>query len=458
MNQLRSRLFRTESFRLAFLLALLFVGASLGLTVAMYLVTQNALNRDFANSVRSNLAAVEEAYRNEGLPEAVEIVNQLTASTATTDYYVLQGADGAKLAGNLPAMIPVFELTTVPPPPRVRNAREHGVLGEGKRLPDGSYIFAGADSYQLVELREHTLLVFILITGTTIVLTLAGGMLLSANALKRTDAVIEVCRAIAANRWDRRVPVRGEGAESDLLATTINGMLDRLAALMENLRQVSSDIAHDLRTPLTHMRQRLERAQIEARSPDDYNAAMERALADSDELLAIFSALLSLSQIEAGIRPANRDRVDLTALLTHLAETYRPVADDNGQRFDAAIAPDVKTTGDRALLMQMFSNLIENAIRHSPAGAAISLSLAETAGGVVARVADTGPGIPAGDLHRVFDRFWRGEASRGMSGHGLGLALVAAIAKLHQITITLGDNTPGLAAELRLPGARSATP
>ncbi len=452
-----ARLFRTESFRLAFLLALLFVGASLGLTVAMYLVTRDALNTDFANSVQSNLAAVEEAYRNEGLPEAVEIVNQLTATTASSDYYLLQEADGTKLAGNLPAMHPVFTLTTIPPPAGVRNPEDHGVLGEGKLLPDGSYIFAGADSHQLVELREHTLLVFIFMTGTTIALALAGGMFLSASALRRTDAVIDVCRAIAANRWDRRVPVRGAGTESDLLATTINGMLDRLAALMENLRQVSSDIAHDLRTPLTHMRQRLERAQIEARSPEDYNAAMERALADSDELLAIFSALLSLSQIEAGIRPANRDQVDLTELLNHLAETYRPVADDNGQRFEATIAPDVRTTGDRALLMQMFSNLIENAIRHSPAGAAVSLSLAETADGVTARVADTGPGIPEGDRRRVFDRFWRGEASRGMSGYGLGLALVAAIAKLHQIGIALSDNGPGLAVDLRLP-AGTATP
>ena len=450
-----TRLFRTESFRLAFLLALLFVGANLGLTAAMYLVTRNALNTDFANSVRSNLAAVDEAYRNEGLPEAVEIVNQLTATPTASDYYLLQAADGAKLAGNLPAMRPVFALTNVARPSGTRQPEGLGVLGEGKLLPDGSYIFVGADSHQLVELREHTLLVFIFMTGATIVLALAGGIFLSASALRRTDAVIDVCRAIAANRWDRRVPVKGAGTESDLLAVTINGMLDRLSALMENLRQVSSDIAHDLRTPLTHMRQRLERAQIEARSPEEYSAAMERALADSDELLEIFSALLGLSQIEAGIRPANRDDVDLTGLLNHLADTYRPVADDNGQLFDAAIARAVKTTGDRALLMQMFSNLIENAIRHSPAGAVISLSLAETTAGVVARVADTGPGIPVGDRHRVFDRFWRGEASRGMSGHGLGLALVAAIAKLHQIAIALDDSAPGLVVELRLPAGNS---
>ena len=451
-----ARIFRTESFRLAALLALLFIGASLTLATAMYVVTENALKADFIAQVRGNIAGVEEAYRNEGLPESIEIIRQLTATSATSDYYLLQDQAGAKLAGNLPAMTPVFAQSLLPAPPGRRNPAEHGVLGEGKLLPDGSYLFVGADIYQLMELREHILTTFGTITAATIVLTLAAGMLLSAGVLKRTDAIVEVCRAIAANRWDRRVPVQKAGTESDLLAGTVNTMLDRLAALMENLRQVSTDIAHDLRTPLTHMRQRLERAQIEARTPEDYAHVLERALADSDEILSVFSAQLSLSQIEAGMRPANLAAVDLSQLLTHLGEAYRPVADDSGHHLTTEIQPHISVTGDRALLMQMFANLIENAIRHCPRGASLKVKLASRGGVVAVEVADTGPGIAAADRSRVFDRFWRAEASRAMPGHGLGLSLVAAIAKLHNVRIDLRDNHPGLIAELSFQSAEPA--
>lgn len=454
---LPARLFRTESFRLTVLLAALFVVSSLGLAVAIFLVTQRALTADFDNTIRGNIAAVEEAYRNQGHSEAVEIVRQLTASPAATDYYLLQTSAGDKLAGNLPAMTPVLSRMELPIPDAAqrREPDEHVIIGEGVRLPNGSYLFVGADSYQLIEAREHILAVVALITGLTIALALAGGLLLSARVLKRTDAIIEVCRAVAADRWDQRVPVKGGGRESDLLAATINGMLDRVAALMGNLRQVSTDIAHDLRTPLTHMRQRLERAQIDARTPEEYSLAVERALADSDELLTIFSALLNLSQIEAGDRTAAFTQVDLSGLLTHLADIYRPVADDQGLGLETAVAPGITIKGDRALLMQMFANLIENAIHHAGAGAGLTVALAHGRDGPVASVADTGPGILPADRKRAFDRFWRGETSRSSPGHGLGLALVKAIADLHRVDILLGDNAPGLKVELRF---RSAYP
>jgi signal transduction histidine kinase len=451
-----ARLFRTESFRLAALLALLFISASIGLAATMFVATKNALDAEFIGSVRSNIAAVEEAYRNEGLAEAIEIVRQLTATAGGNDYYLLQDQQGTKLAGNLPAMAPVFVRTMLPPPAGVAQLPEpgeHGILGEGKLLPDGSYLFVGADGYELTELREHILLVFALVTGGTIVLALGAGAFLSAGVLRRTDAIVAVCRAIAADRWDQRVPVRAAGGESDLLAITINGMLDRLAALMENLRQVSTDIAHDLRTPLTHMRQRLERAQAEAATTGDYALAVERALLDSEEILSIFSALLSLSQIEAGARSARLSPVDLSGLLTHLAETYRPVADDHGHAFTASIERGVTVTGDRALLMQMFANLIENAIRHSSRGAHIALTL----GASSAQIVDSGPGVREADRERIFDRFWRGEASRGTPGNGLGMSLVAAIAKLHGIAIELGDNRPGLAVTLHFAAAARQT-
>ncbi|MBX7199455.1 MAG: hypothetical protein K1X51_08740 [Rhodospirillaceae bacterium] len=450
---LPARLFRTESFRLTVLLAGLFVISSLVLAGAMFWVTERALTADFASSVQGNIAAVEEAFRNEGLPEAVEIVRQLTSTPAATDYYLLQDAAGAKLAGNLPAMAPIFARTELPIPDATgrREPEEHVIVGEGKRLPDGSYLFVGADSFELIEAREHTLAAFVLITGTTIALALLGGLALSNRVLKRTDAIIDVCRAIAADRWDQRVPVQNASRESDLLAVTINGMLDRLTALMENLRQVSTDIAHDLRTPLTHMRQRLERAQIEARTTEEYSHAIERALADSDELLRVFSSLLSLSQIEASKRAASFGEVDLSALLAHLAEVYRPVADDQGHKLETDLVPDVAVRGDRALLMQMFANLIENAIRHAGTRARLMVALGITRNAIVVEVCDTGRGISPADRKRAFDRFWRAEASRSSPGHGLGLSLVKAIADLHRIDVTLLDNGPGLKVHIQFP-------
>ena len=445
----RFRVLFTDSFRLTALLSALFVVSSLALMGAMYLVTDNALTTSFLNSVRADFGAAESAFASEGQSEVIEVVGQLTASPRPAKYYLLQDKSGQKLAGNLPAMTPVFTTTWIDAPHDVRNRDEHRILGEGHTLADGSYLFAGADAHELIEAREHIFQVFAAITGLAIFLTLALGAFLSGGALKRVDDIVEVCRAIAANQWDRRIVITGANRDSELLAWTINRMLDRISDLMESLRQVSSDIAHDLRTPLTHMRQRLERAQREGQQPGAKDAALERALADTDEILEVFTALLNLAHIEAGMRAARESEVNLTALLTELTQIFEPVADDNGHRLDAEIAPNVMVRGDKTLLAQMFSNLIENAIRHSPSGARVYVGLDVRDGEPVAQVSDTGPGVAPAERGLIFRRFWRAERSRSSPGHGLGLSLVAAIAKVHRVTIDLDDNRPGLIVGLR---------
>jgi len=206
--------------------------------------------------------------------------------------------------------------------------------------------------------------------------------------------------------------------------------------------------AHDLRTPLTRLRQRLEAARAGARTAEETGAAIDEAIGEVDELLGTFSALLRIAQIESGTRRAGFAAVDLSAVFRKIADAYAPVAEDQGQSLDIAVADGVSYRGDRQLLEQLLANLVENALRHTPPGASISLSLQEGPSGPLGVVADTGPGIPEHARAKVFQPFYRLETSRSTPGSGLGLALVAAIADLHRIRVDLSNNEPGLKVSL----------
>jgi signal transduction histidine kinase len=253
-----------------------------------------------------------------------------------------------------------------------------------------------------------------------------------------------------------RIPTRAAGDEIDQLATNLNDMMDRLQDLMEGLRQVSNDIAHDLRTPLSRLRQRLEAARLEARSVEDYERAVDQALQDADTALATFSALLRIAQVEAGMRHGSFAELDLSGLIEHLVMTYAPVAEEFGKRLSSSIAPRIRIRGDRELLAQMLVNLIENALRHTPGGSALSVTLHDNGEGPLAVVTDDGPGVPRAEREKIFRRFYRLQTSRTTPGSGLGLALVAAVAELHQIRIRLADNRPGLKVMLQFTATASS--
>jgi signal transduction histidine kinase len=266
--------------------------------------------------------------------------------------------------------------------------------------------------------------------------------------VRRIDTIGRTSRAIMEGDLSARIPVRGNNDEIDQLVVGLNAMLDRIQQLMDGLRQVTSDIAHDLRTPLGRLRQRLEDACERATTTGEYEAATEAAIAEADGLLDIFSALLRIAQIEAGAQKSAFADVDLSALLRSIADAYAPPAEDAGHRLYSAIDDGVTITGDRQLLAQLFSNLIENALSHTPAGSTVRLVLRRTAAGFEAQVTDNGPGIPEAEREKVFDRFYRVDRSRTTKGSGLGLALVKAIATLHGLSLTLKDNDPGLAVIL----------
>jgi len=303
------------------------------------------------------------------------------------------------------------------------------------------------DSYREMRTRIY------LIGFGSIILVVLGGMfafaLLVARRIGDQRATVD---AIIAGNIRHRVPVTGSADEFDRQAAAFNRMLDRIAELMEAMRGQSNDIAHDLRTPLARLRGQLSAMVADARD-DDQATRAAAALAQCDTLLAMFAALLRIAEIEGGERRAGFAPFDLSALVEEIATMMIPVAEDAGHRLSVAVdvaMPDF--VGDRQLLTQALVNLIGNAIKYGAAGGAIRVSLDACEDGVVLRVADDGPGIPPEDRARALRRFGRLDSSRAQAGHGLGLPLVAAIARLHGGRLVLDDAKPGLVVSLILPG------
>lgn len=453
-----TRILRTAGFRLAALHACLFGLSALVLFAIIYWTSSDALRQQIASNIRDEVTALIAEYKDSGLKGATTDIRQRLASGLhPTSYYLLLDPKGHKLAGNLDAAhAPKAGWLRLPFPPgkdEVPNdgssdSTERRLLAYGQPLDDGALLVVGEDIYRLTELEEAITQAFVWAFGVTIVLGVAGGVILSYGFLRRVDDINRTSRAIIQGSLTDRVPTRGTGDELDRLAVNLNEMLDRIQGLIQTLQQVSNDIAHDLRTPLSRLRQRLEGARMNARSMADYDAAIEQAVEDTDSILKTFAALLRIAQIEAGTRQAAFADVDLSAVFQAIGDAYEAVAEDRGQTLAMAIAPDVRVLGDRELLTQMLANLIENAMQHTPEGTRIELALAQRPAGPLGVVADDGPGIPEDAREKVFRRFYRLERSRSTPGNGLGLSLVAAVAELHGIAITLADNAPGLRVEL----------
>ena len=460
------RRFTNESSQLAALLISLFAGSALLLGVSAYWIADRAMRAELHDVIDADVGAVLNGYRSEGRAEAIEVVQQLSAVPGVSGRYLLQSADGGKLAGNLAPMAAragLFEVrSSVALPPNANSQPIASpdldvVLGEGRSLPDGSYLFVGEDTERLEATRDRILASFAWIIGATVLLAIVSGAVLSAGFLRRIDAITRTCRAVVAGRFGDRIPVRGSQTQLDRLSATINEMLDRIESLMDSLRQMSSDIAHDLRTPLTRLRQGLESVRGEGVGADEYETVIERAHQECDAILAVFSALLRISQIESGMRRAHFASLNLPDLLRQVAELYAPVIEDGQQTLQIELGGALEVHADGTLLTQMFSNLLENAIRHAGRGARIRLECRRSGDEALVRVIDSGPGIPPHERTRVFDRLYRLERSRNTPGYGLGLSLVAAIAKLHQYTIELSDAQPGLCVTIHLPLASART-
>jgi signal transduction histidine kinase len=423
----RIRLLHTEGFRIAAIFAVVFAILAVAMAGAILVIVDDEFRGEIVQFANADVATVKAGYDTKGLREAKEVVNQRMASPDASDFMLLE-QDGKRLAGNIAPMPPTTGILTLPMP-GTRGRRT--ILGVAAYLAPGVYVFSGSDLHRARLARRQIIRTLLGILAAALVAAVVGGVLVSRFFLRRTDAIARACRAIMDGNLKSRVPLRGTEDELDRLSQTINTMLDRIQGLMENVRQVTNDIAHDLRTPVTHLRHRLEHARLKAGAPADYDKALEAAIAASDDILALFAALLRIAQIEGGARRAAFAPVDLNEVMQQMREMFGPVADDTRHSLTFNAGPPAIIRGDRELIVQLLSNLIENAIVHTPAGTGIELGLTLEKDCAIVSVSDNGPGVPAEEHQKLFQPLYRREASRTQPGYGLGLALVGAIAELH---------------------------
>jgi signal transduction histidine kinase len=452
------RLFKTASFRLTALYSGAFL-LSFGLLLFLtYFTLTTALREQIRATVVEDLAAISAEATGDDITSVVQdIEERMRFSVSQSSYLYLADRSGHKIAGNLDAA-PVTEswsenpfLDFAPANHVLDDDDDHQLWGQGKRLGDGSYLFVGVDAYRVLSAQETIFNTFLGSASVALLLATLAGTLLSQGFLRRIDAINRTSKAIMEGRLKERIPERGTSDEIDRLSLNLNKLFDSNQALLESLKQVTTDIAHDLRTPLSRLRQGLEEARASSADSAAYGLAIDRAITDADQLLSTFAALLRIAQIESGSRKAGFRLINLSEIVERLTGAYVAVAEDQEKELRLSIEPDIKLQGDGDLLLQMTANLLENAIRHTPTQSLITVSLSREASGIVLVVADTGAGISP-DMHaKVFERFYRLEGSRTTAGNGLGLALVAAIADLHGIKVALEDDRPGLRVVLRFP-------
>jgi signal transduction histidine kinase len=445
---------RTTSFRLTLLYAGTFTASGLTLFAMIIWFATRFMAQQIDLTVGNELAEIQADAAGKG-PQGVRQVVETMAAHSPGIYYLLQDARGTVLAGNMEALNPVPGPRQLSWEHRSQERNVVGLRGRGVILPDGDYLFVGLSNFELAEMQEMIARIFLWGAAATILLALGGGFVMSVNVLRRIEIISQTSRQIISGDLDQRIALRGTNDEFDHLAASLNAMLDRIQELMSGLQQVSSDIAHDLRTPLARLRQKLEAGRRRELGLDELRQVLDGAIVDADVILGTFGALLRIAQIEASTRRSGFAPLDLTGVIGRLVDAYQIVAEANGQALTQQVESSLVLRGDEELLMQLLANLIENAITHTPSGTAIGISAEKALGhsppAVKVTVGDTGPGIPRAAYRDVLQRFYRLETSRTSPGSGLGLSLVKAVAILHRAEFRFEDNAPGLRCVLYLP-------
>lgn len=449
----RGILFRSAGVRFALVYAAVFGISAFVLAVALWYSTLGLLQHQVQNAIHNDTQALMEHEQLGGLPSLEAAIRSRVTNASDPDgIYLLLSATGEILTGNLdhwPAGLTRdnvwYEV------PVARQGVNSIALLKVQPLPGGLKLLVGRDVRARLELRNVLRAGLIWALSLMIALGLLGALLIR-SLFRRTIMDISVTTsAIAHGDIARRVPVSGVGDEFDELALTINEMLDRIARLMDGVRQVSNAIAHDLRTPVTRARSRLEDAALHASTKEEMQAAIDRATQDLDGIVSVFEALLRISEIEAGSRRAAIAPIDLAPVLADMDELYRAVAEEKQIVLHTEIAAPLPVLADRDLIQQAVVNLLDNALKFSESLTVVNFSASLVDGMVQIVVADRGPGIAEKDRARATERFFRAEAARNTAGSGLGLALVMAVAQLHNGTLRLQDNHPGLRAVISIP-------
>lgn len=439
---------------------------AIGLVAVVALVNLVTLGLAYLNlrggvedGLRANLAQHMAGFQVAASPTALEILVAAEADAAdpAQRVFVYIAPDG-RVTGNADARL-TGDGVEIRRKPEGRPLGAYGYFPRVERMAGGILVI-GESRAPLHELRETFIVLLLLSVAPTVLVSLGAGAMIAARARRRVDQIEATLKRLSEGALDARIPAE-PGREDDLarIGAQINRMAAAQEASTEALRQVSADIAHDLKTPLQRMTVLLH--DLRDSLPDDGTEAVlaDRAIAEAEGAVGVFHALLQIAQIEGGGARAQFAPVDLARVAAEMAELYAPSAEESRRRIrlDLPGAP-VTVSGNRGLIGQALANLIENALRHTPEGTDIDISVRRAGGTADLEVADRGPGIPAGERDKVLRRLYRLEQSRTTPGHGLGLALVAATAAAHGAELILGDNAPGLSVRLRFPAPAAAPP
>jgi len=438
----------SATFRLSLGFAGLFVACLLVIDLGFGLVARWVIERSARDAVETTLADLKDAFAAGGREAVIRRLDDRSADAAEDGLTLgYRAGDGRPIAGDLAVPAPSREwLVQVP-----QGAEwDEGLWVRTASLADGTTIGVGVSTEAYHDVRELMLAGAAWTVAIALPMALLSGALLSRTILSRLSSIAETASGVREGALSRRAMLRGTGDEFDRLAGDINTMLDTIETLTRNLRNVSVGIAHELRTPLAHLRNRLVEIKEGKLAPDDTGRSLETALNEIDATLTTFDALLRIGQIEADAERRGFEKVSLADLVADLAEVYEPVVAEKGRLLDLRIDTDLELQGNRALLMQMVANLLENAIEHTPAGTRISLELTRRDGPPQLVVQDDGPGIPEAEGERIFDRFYRLAENRSKRGSGLGLALVRSICSLHGLTVRLSPSPRGARFEISL--------
>jgi signal transduction histidine kinase len=455
-------LLRTQAFRIVLAYVLLFalsVAALLGFT---YWNTRRVLDAQTDQIIEAEITGLSEQYSRLGLRGLAETVRSRSLHGDQALYLLSDGLRHT-IAGNLDG----WPQTVVEPDNFVEFDYERPVDGKLEPRRARGRVFALTGDFVLlvaqdVHERYLTTRMFTTTLPWTVALMLvlgaAGGGLMSRNMLRRLDTINRTSGEIIKGDLTRRVPLTGSGDEFDELAVNLNRMLDRIERLLRGLREVTDSVAHDLRTPLNRLRNRLEESVARLNASGAQAGEIERAIAETDQLIGTFNALLLIAETDAGAHRAAMTPLDLGEVAADVAELYEPLAEERKVSLTLLPSSEVTVEGNRSLVAQALANLVDNAIKYTPQGGTVRIRTAAGEEGVDLWVADSGPGIPAEDRVRVVERFVRLEASRNSPGTGLGLSLVAAVAHFHNAELVLEDNHPGLKAILRFPRPAQRAP
>lgn len=458
----RAKIFRTWTFRVVIIYSTIFAVSVLTLLGFIYVTTVGFIDSQINETIVAEINGLNDTYRDDGLKGLIDGLNDRIAADRTGDtVYLLTDSAYQPVAGNLAAWPKnpqqqkrwiVFDIEQTDGD-QVLNIGQARAISF--RLSEDYHLLVGRnlrnrENFQ--SLIAQSLFWSMIITG---VLAVAGGIVMSRDMRQRIETINQTTQYIMRGDLSQRVPLTGSDDEFDRLSINLNNMLTQIGRLMNAMREVSDNVAHDLRSPLTRLKTRLELALISQSEPEQYRQAIEVAVGETDKILSTFNALLSIAQAESGDGRAAMEGVDLMTLCADVVELYEPLAENAGLSIVSTLTP-TRVQGNRHLLFQAITNLVDNAIKYGAGGTLITVSV--SASGKQARlvVADNGPGIPADQRDYVVQRFVRLDPSRTLPGNGLGLSLVTAVMMQHRGTLTLEDNGPGLRAVLTLPLTEAA--